>query len=358
MEDSTPTGSDSATIAELFSIDEVDFIGAKDSTNSSVLNQILSDLRKVGGPNSVCKTDQRPRDETKSAGYKLLLKIVENVLLHPWEHEKRRIREQNALYSRRIGNDDQMKAVLVALGFRSIHGYAVLQVVDVPLLRLAYRSLIAALQEEYSVSVKSLEGHFFDPFKAYRHSSDVNRNAYTDNFECVGKDLTKRQIDKLSDKLTSSVITSINEWNPQIHVDEGKLRPKITQKTSEPDVQEDKHAASHLKKIYDIGKCDFESASQKRLEALNRQCEQAEQKQTVELKIRLPATTVLTIHPPLKTPVATLKQEVQTLFVPGIAADDWELVEMPTRRVLDEHKTLLQQDIIHRVLLHFRRKGG
>ncbi|GBE62479.1 hypothetical protein BOVATA_039720 [Babesia ovata] len=337
MDTRKPTGEDSATSPELFSIDEVDFIGAKDSTNSAALTQTFSDLR------------ERPRDEKKSAGYKLLLKIVENVLLHPWDHEKRRIREQNALYSQRIGNDNQLKAVLVALGFRSIHGYAVLQVVDVPLLRLAYRSLIAALQEEYTISVKSLEGHFFDPFKAYRHNSDINRNSDADTFECVGKDLTRRQIEKISNKLT---------WQPKIHVDEGKPVPKSAHKIDDNDVQDDKHAASLLKKIFKTGKCNFESASQKTLEALNKQCEHADQKQTVELKIRLPSATVLTIHPPLKTPVATLKHEMQSLFIPDIAVDDWELVEMPTRRVLDENKTLIQQDITHRVLLHFRRKGS
>ncbi|GIX65153.1 uncharacterized protein BcabD6B2_45880 [Babesia caballi] len=344
MESSENALIDNATLRELFAVDEVDFIGSKDSRAADALRQALASLR------------ESIQDERSIQGCRRLLKIVENVLLHPWDHEKRRIRESNAVYLRDVASNPQILAVLEALGFRSVNGHAVLQVVDVPRLRDAYRTLIAALRDDCGVHVKSLEGHFFDPFKAYRHHSDVSKNTDTDDFECHGTDTTKRQVEALTSRMSEPVSTGLHEWKPQIYFEGvGCGQPSAA---SEHDSPEEKPSAAQVMKIYNVGKTgDFESASRKKLETLKRQWEYMERMKTVELKIKLPASTVLIIHPPMRTQVAKLKRELQSILVDAVAPQDWELVEMPTRRALDEGKTLIQQDVTHKVVLHFRYKG-
>ncbi|GFE55426.1 hypothetical protein BaOVIS_028300 [Babesia ovis] len=325
-----------------FEIDRVDFVGSSDST---ALTKALNELRTT------------TRDELKCKGYKRLLKIVENILLNPWDHEKRRIRKTNAIYAQQIASNPRLMAVLYAIGFGSTNGFVVLQIVDVPLLREAYRWLIAALRDEFDIHIKSLEGHFFDPFKAYKHSSDIGKNADTDSFECQGKDFTKAQIEKLERKLSETVKTTLRDWHPQIHFENKQKIGKVTNDATVDETTEQKHSTAHLINIYNVGKSgNFESLSQKHLERLKQQCEYVESKASVQLKIRLPANTVLTIHPPMKTTVATIKREIQSILIDTVTIEDWELVEMPMRRTLDENKTLIQQDISHRVVLQFRYK--
>ncbi|ORM41237.1 uncharacterized protein BXIN_0866 [Babesia sp. Xinjiang] len=327
MEVSRRQGVDDLDAANLFEIDRVDFVG---TDTSSTLLKALDDLRK----------------------------IVENILLNPWEHKTRRIREANPVYAQHIATNPHLLAVLEAIGFRSVNGFAVLQIVHVPQLREAYRSIIEALRDEYGIKIKSLEGHFFDPFKAYKHSSDIKKNADAESFECQGSDLTREQIEKLRMKLSETLTTSLRQWTPQIYLENVKKTPETANATTNDDTSEQKHSTSHIMKIYNVGKCgDFESASRKQLEALKNQCAHLEAKQTVELKIRLPANTVLTIHPPMKTLVGTVKHEIQSILIERVKLDDWELVEMPIRRVLNENKTLIQQDISHKVVLQFRYKS-
>ncbi|KAK1936212.1 hypothetical protein X943_002118 [Babesia divergens] len=344
---------------ELFTVDKVEFLEKKEYSCSNVLQEPLELLKQVDAQKPMSHSKQRERTDVKCMRYRRLVKIVENILLSPWDRQKRRIRETNPVYVQHIANDQQVLDVLLAIGFRHIGGFIVMQVVNVPYLRDVYRKLIGMLREEYGVEIKSLEGHFFDPFKAYKHDSDVYKNANKEDFEFHGKDHIKRQIEDIKHKLADADIeTTLNSWSPKVYLDGAKGTVNERDHMKDMDTSDQKHSAAHVMKVYNVGKCDdFESASRKHLDTLKRQYDHLEKRQTVELKIRLPGGTTLIIKPPMKTPVAKLKTEIQSILTESITLDSWDLVEMPTRRTLDESKTLIQQDISHKVILHFRFKG-
>ncbi|EDO05750.2 PUB domain family protein [Babesia bovis T2Bo] len=333
---------DASDESKLFETDEVKFTSSFDS---KALVKAISDLRTAIS------------DDKKVKVYKLLLKIVENILLNPWGREKRRIRESNSTYSSIIGTNVPVLTVLNSLGFRSVNGFAVLRVVDVPLLRKAYQLLITALKEDCNVHIKSLEGHFFDPFKAYQHSSDVNKNANTESFECLGVDRTKSEILALEKTLSASVQTTLGQWNPVISFENAANMRKASIDTNFGDTSESTHSTAHIMKIYNVGKCrDFESSSRKYLDQLQQKCEYVESNDTVQIKIRFPGNTVITIYPPVRTLVSNIKSELQSILISKVGMNDWELVEMPLKQAVDENKTLLQQDIVHSIVLQFRYK--
>lgn len=333
--------------SELFAVDRVEFLEEGGSMPSTNVLKALAALKGM------------ERNDIKSRLYKRLLKIVENILLNPWDKQKRRIRKTNPVYEQHIATHQEALELFDSIGFNDINGFAVMSVVNVPLLRGLYRKLISMLHEEYGIEVKSLEGHFFDPFKPYKHSANIGKNVDIDNFEITMTDITKKQMEEIHRKLSDvDMDTTLSSWNPRIYMENKPKRAPRRDKDAQKDSPDIQPTVSHVMQIYKVGKCDqFESTSKKNLDALKKQCEHLEKRQTVELKIKLPGGAVLIIDPPMKTPIAKLKSEIQSIMVDSISPGSWDLLEVPTRRVLDSSKTLIQEDITHKVVLHFLLKG-
>eukprot|EP00375_Theileria_parva_P000908 XP_763578.1 hypothetical protein [Theileria parva strain Muguga] len=110
--------------------------------------------------------------------------------------------------------------------------------------------------------------------------------------------------------------------------------------------------------MYNIGKNEnFESRSKKQLETLKSKSEFAKKCPVVEVKIKFPKSTTLTIQVPVKSLVKNIRRNIQTILVDELSLDDWHLVEFPIRRKIRDEKTLLEEDIMFKSILHFTFTG-
>ncbi|EKX72692.1 hypothetical protein BEWA_012510 [Theileria equi strain WA] len=333
-------GSEITGHSGLFDVDVVEYVQTPEDIYPFKLNELFDQLKEL------------PNDEIKRSGSMFLLKILENILLNPRNHNVRRIRESNPVFVKNTSKHELFLKLLKSFGFTSIDGNVVLQIVDVPRLLEAYRQIIKILLDGFNVKYKSLEAHFFDPFKAYCHNSNVNANVHAQQFEMSKKDEIDLDLKEKSRQISEpeSSTRSLEDWNPKIYI-ETKVSP--TNKLPSEESPNDGPSAS-IMKMYNVGKNEnFESRSKNQLKILDAQAELLKKCPNVQIKIRFPGSTIMIIQPPIKTLVHNIRKQIQTILSETISFDHWYLTEMPIKRKINDNKTLIQEDIVYKAVLHF-----
>lgn len=123
-------------------------------------------------------------------------------MLNPWDQTKRWINLNSKTYQLKISPHSCLIELFSSLGFQYTEDHIYLNLVSTPRLRSAYDKLIVFLQDKYGIEIKSNSNHFFDPFKAYKHSTTSNDENC--DFELIAKDDIARQIHETCKKLNSN----------------------------------------------------------------------------------------------------------------------------------------------------------
>nr|PVC54385.1 hypothetical protein MACL_00003090 [Theileria orientalis] len=324
---------------ELFKVNSVEYIKRSDDKSDTEIENIFKRLAELDNNN------------VKKDGCKYLIKILENILLDPSNLKTRRIRISNDVFTKYISNNGVLLKLFVSFGFVVVKEFYVLQVVEFHKLVNAYKQLIFMLDESFGLKHRSMESHFFDPFKSYKHNANVYANS--ESFELVSKDLTKIGIDEVYKDISErqDIASTLDDWNPSIKQELSPVRPSKIAADSNDSFSP---STASLIKMYNIGKNEnFESKSKKELETLKTKSEHAKRCPVVELKIRLPKSTTLLIHVPVKSPVRTVRSNIQKILLDDVSLEDWHLVEFPIRRRINDDRTLLEEGIMFKSVLHF-----
>ncbi|XP_955246.1 uncharacterized protein TA05180 [Theileria annulata] len=343
----------------LFKVNSIEYFEVVGSNYDNDLNKILKQIPTVYlttfKPIYYHSIDNFLQDEHYKEGLIYIVKILENILLNPANLKSRRIRKCNKFFVTYISSNELLLELFTLFGFVPVEDSYVLQHVYFHRLLSSYLTLVKTLHGPFNLNYKSLQSHFFDPFKAYSHYSNINSNS--DSFELTSKDETKSIIDdtvkEISEKDESE--SKLDDWNPVITV-ESNVKPG--KKLQPEPLDTSKPTASSLIKMYNIGKNEnFESRSKKQLETLKSKSELAKKSPIVEVKIKFPKSTTLTVQVPVKSLVRNIRRNIQTILVDDVSFDDWHLVEFPIRRKIRDEKTLLEEDIVLKSILHFTFAG-
>ncbi|KAK2196125.1 Ubiquitin-like domain superfamily [Babesia duncani] len=223
-------------------------------------------------------------------------------------------------------------------------------------------NLVVALEKEFKIKHKSLEAKFFDPFKPYQHSADLNANSSRENFHLNKEDLIRKDINTTLQVLSvclfyfrnksqhSDNSQLIDDWHPKIT----KWGNSLTNLKNENDDEVAKPTPALIMKMYNVGENNnFKSVSKTELSKLKQQCELLQRNPIVQIKIRLSNTNMqLVLQVPPRTNIGHMRKQIQTILSDSLNLNDWYLTLPHAKDPLQDSQTLLQSDLIGKVILH------